>query len=308
MAGWHPPATGPVRVRPTALLAAALLLVSGIPAISAGQTSPPRTEWGAPDLRGLWNHGTATPLERPERHAGRERLTADEVAAVNADARSSAGDLARRAVWWERGLSDGRTAMIVDPVDGRIPSTEATDARSRREPHVDGPEGRNLWERCLTSGVPRLGGVYLQNIHLLQTPDHVVMLHEMIHEVRVIPLDGRPHLPAAVPQWLGSSRGRWEGDTLVVETRHFTAGQLYRGVSQESVHLTERFSLIDTDTIGYAVTFEDPDLWTRPWTAVLSLPRTPGPMFEYACHEGNVGMRNTLEIARGEEAARVRSR
>ena len=276
------------------LLCITLLAGLGAPAPAAAQPPAARTAWGDPDLRGLWNHGTATPLERPRRHAGRDRLTADEVAAINAEARSAAGDLARRAVWWERGLSDGRTAMIVDPPDGRIPYTEAARSRDRPRPHVDGPEGRNLWERCITSGVPRLGGAYLQNIHLLQTPDHVVLLHEMIHEVRIVPLDGRPHLPGHVRQWLGDARGRWEGDTLVVETTNFHGSQVFRGLSQGTTRLIERFTPVAADTLRYEVTFDDPLLWTRPWTASLPLARTVGPMFEYACHEGNVGMTNTL--------------
>ena len=279
-----------------------LVLCLTIPTTVHGQSLRSRTSWGAPDLRGLWNHGTATPLERPERHAGRERLTADEVAAINAEARSAEGDLSRRAVWWERGLSDGRTAMIVDPPDGRIPYTAAVRTRDRYQSHVDGPEGRNLWERCITSGVPRLGGAYLQNVHLLQTPDHVVLLHEMIHEVRVIPLDDRPHLPSHVRQWLGDSRGWWDGDTLVVETTNFDRRQLFRGLSQGTVRLMERFARVDDETLRYDVTFVATDLWSRPWTASLLLARTGGPMFEYACHEGNVGMTNTLEIARGEES------
>ena len=286
-----------------ALVAVAALLL--VPATGWAQTAPARTAWGAPDLQGIWNHGTATPLERPERHAGRERLTAAEIAEVNAAQRSTDGVGARRAVWWERGLSDGRTSMIVDPPDGRMPLTAEAAARLRARPPAGtaGPEDRNLGERCISSGVPRLGGPYSQNVHIAQTPDHVLLLHEMIHEFRIVPLDGRPHLPGSVRQWLGDARGRWEGETLVVETTNIRDDQRFRGLSQGSMRLVERFTRIDDDTLRYEVTFEDPNLWTQPWTAALLMPPTDGPMFEYACHEGNDGMTALLDIARGEAAA-----
>ena len=175
---------------------------------------------GAPDLRGVWSHGTATPLERPERYGERERLTDAEIAEVDAAQQSAEGVGARRVVWWERSLSDGRTSMIVDPPEGRIPYSAAGRARRAARPGqtTEGPEGRSPQERCISYGIPRLGGPYSQNVHIAQTADHVLLLHEMVHEFRVIPLDGRPHLPDHVRQWLGDSRGRWEGDTLVVET------------------------------------------------------------------------------------------
>ncbi len=291
----------------TKILAAALGL---IPAAVLGQTAPPRTPWGAPDLRGVWSHGTATPLERPERYGERDRLTEEEVAEVDAAQRSAEGVGARRVVWWERSLSDGRTSMIVDPPDGRIPYSAAGRARREARPGqtTAGPEGRSPQERCISYGIPRLGGPYSQNVHIAQTPDHVLLLHEMVHEFRVIPLDGRPHVPGHVRQWLGDSRGRWEGDTLVVETIHFRDAQWFQGLSQGGMRLVERFTRLDADTVRYAVTFEDPDLWTQPWTAEILMPPTEGAMFEFACHEGNTGMTATLEIARGEEAAASGSR
>ena len=215
---------------------------------------------------------------------------------------------ARRAVWWERGLSDGRTALVVEPRSGRIPYTTEALARSRPEARADGPEDLNLFARCLTQGVPRLGGAYSQNILLLQTPSHVVLLYEMIHEFRVIPLDGRSHVGPQVRQWLGDSRGRWEGDTLVVETTNFGNSQLFRGFSLGATRLVERFLRDSTETLRYTVTFEDPTLWTQPWTAMLAMPKTDGPMFEFACHEGNYGMTSILEIARGEEKGHVTPR
>ena len=275
-----------------------------VPSPALGQPAP-RTPWGAPDLRGVWSHGTATPLERPERYGGRDRLTAAEIAEIDAAQQSTDGVGARRAVWWERSLSDGRTSMIVDPPDGRIPWSAAGLARRAARPGqtTEGPEGRSPQERCISYGIPRLGGPYSQNVHIAQTPDHVLLLHEMVHEFRVIPLDGRPRLPGHVRQWLGDSRGRWEGDTLVVETADFRDAQWFQGLSQGGMRLVERFTRLDADTVRYAVTFDHPDLWTRPWTAEILMPPAEGPMFEFACHEGNTGMTATLEIARGEEAA-----
>ena len=284
---------------------AAAAVLTLVPAAAAAQTAPPRTPWGAPDLNGVWSHGTATPLERPERQTGRELLTADEIAEVNAAQRSTDGVGARRAVWWERSLSDGRTSLIVDPPDGRIPYSAAGRERLRARPGQtsEGPEGRSPQERCISYGIPRLGGPYSQNVHVAQTPDHVLLLFEMVHEFRIVPLDGRPPLPGRVRQWLGDSRGRWAGDTLVVETAGFRAAQWFRGLSQGGMRLVERFTRVGEDALRYEVTFEDPDLWTRPWTATLLMPPTEGDMFEFACHEGNSGMTALLEIARLEEAA-----
>ena len=285
--------------RRTVMTMALLLL---LPAAGGAQTVP-HTDWGDPDLQGLWNHGTATPLERPERYGERTLLNDVEVAEVNAAQTSAEGVGARRVVWWERSLSDGRTSMIVDPPDGRIPwSAAGRAALAARGPDgVDNPEDRNLPGRCISYGIPRLGGPYSQNIHIAQAPDHLMLFFEMTHEFRVVWLDGRPHLPDGIRQWLGDSRGRWEGDTLVVETTNLHPGQEFQRLSMENVTLIERFTRTGDDLIRYAVTFEDPSLWTRRWTAEILMPRTPGPMFEFACHEGNVGMTAILEIARWEE-------
>jgi hypothetical protein len=272
---------------------------------SAGyaQNGLSRTAWGEPDLRGLWSHRTAAPLERAERHLGQTQLTDEEIAEVNAAAQSTDGVGARRAVWWERPFSDGRTSLIVSPADGRIPYT--SEARTRLDAlpprGADEPEDRGPQERCLSYGIPRLGGPYSQNIHVAQTPDHVLLLFEMVHEFRIIPLDNRPHLPSNITQWLGDSRGRWEGETLVVETTNLRQTQLHRRLPLDGTRLIERFTRTDENTLRYEVTFEDPARWTQPWTAALDMPRTEGPMFEFACHEGNVGMTAVLEIARGEE-------
>ena len=273
-----------------------------LPAAGAAQTAP-RTDWGDPDLQGLWNHGTATPLERPERYGERSLLDEAEVAEVNAAQTSAEGVGARRVVWWERSLSDGRTSMIVDPPNGRIPWSEAGRAALAARPPdgFDNPEDRNLPGRCISYGIPRLGGPYSQNIHIAQAPDHLMLFFEMVHEYRVVWLGGRPRLPEGIRLWLGDSRGRWEGDTLVVETTNFHPEQQFQGLSMENVTLTERFTRTRDDAIRYAVTFEDATFWTHPWTAEIRMPRTDGPMFEFACHEGNVGMTAILEIARWEE-------
>ena len=284
------------------LLGGLIVTLALLPELSSAQGLP-LTGWGAPDLRGLWNHGTATPLERPEQHGDKEFLTDEEIAGVNEAARSTDGVGARRAVWWERPLSDGRTSMIISPPEGRIPYTTETVTRLSAMPPLgaDDPEDRSPSERCITYGIPRLGGPYSQNIHLVQTPDHVMLLFEMVHEFRVIPLDGRPHLPSNIGQWLGDSRGHWEDNTLVVETTNFNDRQLYRRLPLTATRLIERFTPVDADTLRYEVTFEDPTTWVEPWTAAIDMSRTPGPMFEFACHEGNVGMTALLEIARGEE-------
>ena len=297
--------------------------VAGQAPTQAVDTSTPRTSSGAPDLQGIWNHGTATPLERSEEHAGREFLTNEEIAEVNRNATTFATSerrdeltaerdvsLAYNQFWWDRGVSDGRTALIVDPPDGRIPYRSEARPRGRGgrggggggRRNSDGPETRGLWERCLTLGVPRLGGAYNTNFQLFQTPDYVVILNEMVHEARIVPLDGRPHVGQSIRQWNGNSRGRWEGDTLVVETTNFSDRTSYRG-STPGLHVVERFTRVDAETLNYEVTLEDPKTWTRPWTAALAMPKTQGGMFEYACHERNYGMTNLLTGARVQEQA-----
>ena len=209
-----------------------------------------------------------------------------------------------------------QTSLIVDPPDGRVPpltpagerrealtlesnqGVSARDIEHRR--HSDGPEGRSLWERCLTRGLPRLPDFYNNNTLILQTPDHVVVHMEMIHETRVIPLDGRPHVADGIRQWHGDPRGRWEGDALVVETTNFSGKTNFKG-SREGLRLVERFTRAGADTLVYEVTVTDPDTWAGPWTARIPIRQSEGPLFEYACHEGNYAMYNTLAGARAEE-------
>jgi hypothetical protein len=199
-------------------------------------------------------------------------------------------------------------------VDGKIPPLTAEAQRrtanrqQARERAAAGPEDRNLWERCITRELPRLSGAYNNNVQIVQTASHVVLLYEMVHDARVIPLDGRPHLPQTVRQWMGDSRGRWEGDTLVVATTNFTGKTNFRGAGS-GLHLIERFKRVDAGTLNYEFTVSDATVWTRPWTATFPMVKNPDLMYEYACHEGNTGMVGILSGARAEErAARNSSR
>jgi hypothetical protein len=305
--------------------AAALLLSASILAgpIAAGQT----TKAGARDLDGVWGFATLTPLERPAEFAGRPFLSEDEAAAFAAQA-IERGDRDRRdggaavdvgrAVndyWFERGTSlaslGGRrmTSQIVDPPDGRLPAlTAAAQVRAAartaeaREHPADGPENRSLQERCLVfnGGPPIQPGPYNNFVQIRQYRDHLVIFTEMIHDARVVPLDGRPHLPPAVRSWLGDSRGRWEGDTLVVDTTNFNGKAAFRGTS-EGLHLVERLSRAGAATLVYEFTIDDPATFTRPWTARLPMTKTNERLYEYACHEGNYALGNILRGARYQE-------
>jgi hypothetical protein len=293
----------------------------------AGQ-SPRRTPWGDPDLQGLWTNATITPFERPADLSGKEVLTEQEAAEYESrtnqarDADNRAGgveaDLGRayNQFWYDRGtkvVANRRTSLVVDPPDGRVPAltpeaqqrAEARAAARKRAP-ADGPEDRALAERCIlwpTAGPPMIPSGYNNNYQILQTPGYVVILIEMIHDVRIIPLDGRSHAPQEIKQWMGDSRGRWDGNTLVVTTTNFTGKTNFRG-SGEKLRLVERFTRADADTINYEFTVEDPSSFTRPWTASIPMTKTEGPIFEYACHEGNYGMTNLLSGARAEEGRR----
>ncbi len=294
----------------------------------------PRTAWGAPDLQGLWTSATLTPLERPERQAERSTLTDEEAAAIEAesaasraasDGKSAPGSVGGyNQVWMDAGtriVGDRRTALIVDPPDGRIPwlphARVASDRERARygvgpfESYTDLDTG----ERCITDGLPNMVPLqpYNMNMHIFQSPGEVVMLHEMYHELRVIPLDGRPR--NGIPQWTGEARGHWEGDTLVVETINFAERpKAYWSApwraSRPSLRLVERFTRVGPETIDYTFTLEDPLAFTRPWTAAAPMTTdhasrgvTAGQLWEYACHEGNYGMLNILRGARAEEAA-----
>jgi hypothetical protein len=269
----------------------------------------PRTPWGDPDLQGMWSYATLTPLERPAAVAGREFYTAEEAAARNAqsleDRPPAPGDVgAYNAVWFDRGkvLGDLRTSLIVDPPDGKLPLTDdarkrlAAAAQHQREHPADSHLDRTNWDRCITyHGVPPIATGYNNTYRIFQTPGQVAIQVENIHDVRIIPVDGRPRLGEGIRQWDGSSRGRWEGDTLVVETTNFSDATQHRFPSSRNTRAVERFRRVSNDLIDYRFTIEDPTLYTRPWTAVRPMPRlTDYVIFEYACHEGNYAMTNIL--------------
>jgi hypothetical protein len=285
------------------------------------------------DIDGVWAFATLTPLERPAEHADKPFLSDAEAAAYvrqtlergDRDRRDggAAVDVGRAVndYWFERGsdlaVVDGRkvTSQIVDPPNGRVPALTAA-ARERaaaraaeaRAHPADGPENRSLQERCLAfnAGPPIQVGPYNNFVKLMQFPDHVVINTEMIHDARVVPLDGRPHAPAAVRLWLGDSRGRWEGDTLVVDTTNFNGKTAFRG-ADEHLHLVERFTRVKTDgadTLLYEFTVENPTVFTAPWTARLPMKKVDARLYEYACHEGNYALLDILRGARYQERSR----
>ena len=328
------------------VLVAAVFLAPGLPgmnALEARQTpakaakawTPPRTPDGQPDLQGIWTNATITPFERPSEVAGKEFLTEKEAAdleartAANAvDRPPAAGDTGTyNQFWFDRGtkvVKTRRTSMVVEPADGKVPlRPEAEAKRDYDLAHsADSYEYMSVWDRCITRGVP--GGMfpagYNNAYQIVQIPGYVVILYEMIHETRVIPLDGRPHLPKSVGLWNGDSVGRWERNTLVVDTTNFngkgwiassaSAGRI-KGIPQSTaLHLVERFTRVDADTIDYEVTIDDPNVYTRPWKVAIPLNRDPTyVIYEYACHEGNVAVAGVLGGGRAldkaaEEAAK----
>lgn len=291
----------------------------------------PRTQYGQPDLQGIWSNAVVTPLQRPEEFGDKAFLTDEEaeeyerrqVAARNRDNRSADRGLdvrnAYNDFWWDSGenvVVTRRTSLIIDPPNGRIP--ERTPAALRRlaaEPdtrnpdtymqHTGGPEDLDLMTRCIrinSAGPPMLPSAYNNNYQIVQNEDHVLIINEMVHETRVIPLDGRPPLPALMPQWLGTSRGRWEGDTLVVETTNFMEEATFYG-SGPNMHLVERFTRVADNVLLYEFTVDDPESFAAPWTAQIPSVKTEGLMYEYACHEGNRGLERILRGARARERA-----
>ena len=301
-----------------------------VPAAAQGGAEAPRTPWGAPDLQGVWDFRTITPLQRPEELGEQAFLTAEEAAdlereVVDRNARLW-NEAARRTeaggnvgaynnFWMDRGtrtVGTRRTSLIVDPPDGRIPPlSEAgqrrADARAayRRDHPADSWEDRSVGERCVlgfNSGPPMEPRAYNNHMQLFQTPGHVVILNEMVHDARVIPLDGGA-LPARVTQWMGDSRGRWEGDTLVVDTTNFYNRNSFteRYGATAGMTLVERFTRVDAETLLYEFTVADPATWTLPWTVEVPMLRSEDQLWEYACHEGNYGMDGILAGHRAEE-------
>jgi hypothetical protein len=310
--------------------AVAAIVLCGHAASDLHAQGPARTPWGDPDIEGIWTNATLTPMQRPPELATKEFFTPEEAAQfartrveqTNADRPLPPGQVgAYNDAFFERGtgiVKTRRTSLVIDPPDGRIPAltpdaqrkVEARQQREKRSP-ADAPEDRWLTERCILFGatVPMLPEPYNNNYQIIQSPGYVTILVEMNHDARIIPLDGRPHVPGRVQQWIGDSRGRWEGSTLVVETRNlkfnhqsrFGVGYL-NGLSDENLRVVERFTRTDADTLMYRATIEDPTVFTRPWTVELSMARTAGPLFEVACHEGNYGMQYILSGHRAEEA------
>ena len=285
----------------------------------------PHLPWGAPDLQGVWDFRTVTPLERPEELAGKEFLTDEEaadfeeqLAATRVDRRPAEGSTGTyNQFWFDRGTSvvaDRRTSLIIDPADGQIPAVTPAgrarldELRDVRERPAHGPEDRNVAERCIlgfNAGPPMEPRAYNNNVQLLQTADYVVLLNEMVHDVRVIPVDGRLPRSPRLRQWMGTSRGRWEGDTLVVETTGFYDQTSFsqRQGSTRDLHLVERFQRIDEGTLLYEFTVDDPTTWMRPWSVAVPMTRSEEAIYEYACHEGNYGMVNLLKGARAQDRA-----
>jgi hypothetical protein len=317
---------------------AAAVLLATLPAI--GQGTVPRTADGHPDLSGIWTNATITPLERPKDLAGKEFFTEQEAIAYEKNSRERRNkDVRQRGTitdvanayndfWWDSGstvVKTRRTSLIVDPPDGKLPAltpgrrdelqTEL-DAKRQRCQHnpgcepdngnalapADGPEDRPLMERCLSFNnvTPMLPTAYNNDYEIVQTPGAVAIDVEMVHQVRHIPLDGSPHLPANIRTWMGDSRGHWEGDTLVIDTTNFNDQVSYRG-SDKNLHMIERLTRTDPDTLVYRFTMDDPTAFTKPWTAELPMVKAKGLLYEYACHEGNMGMTDILSSARSDE-------
>lgn len=322
----------------SALAVSVGVLSIGSMSVSGQATSPTsphrplRTPWGDPDLQGTWTGSTITPLERPKEFANRPFLSPEEAAALEARARaqntserpSQAGDPGTyNQIWFDPSsavVPDRRTSLIIDPPDGKIPFTPQGRSHNTQSSARYGVGARDSYldldtgERCLSDGVPiPYWSGYNNNYQILQTKDHVVILAEMFRDRRIVPLDGRAR--TSIPQWLGESRGRWEGDTLVVETTNFADKASYWWATswraaRPTLRLTERFTRVDPETLDYQFTMEDPGTFTRPWTAKVPLSTnqaargvTQGPLYEYACHEGNHSIVNVLSGARAQDAA-----
>jgi len=305
------------------------LLVTGFAVLTTVTLAGQRKE---PNLAGNYSFATVTPLQRPDALAGKATLSDEEASTFEAEenkrlnrdlfdpekgqpsagypSRANGGVLSYNEFWYERGnklTGDKRTSLIVDPPDGKIPMNEATrrrvaENRLRSDAGVgDSYADRTLSDRCLqgfNSGPPMTPGAYNNNLQIVQSPGYVVIINEMVHNARIIPTDGRPH--TKLRQWSGDSRGRWEGETLVVDTINFRRETSLQG-STANTQLVERFTRMNAETIKYEFTVTDPTAYTRPWTAVLPLSRIREPIFEYGCHEGNYALPNILAGARKQE-------
>jgi hypothetical protein len=294
----------------------------------AGKVALTRLPDGRPDFQGIWGFATVTPLQRPKEFADKEVLTAEEKASLEekavreefVDRPPPPGNTgAYNRFWTDSGtkvVATNRTSLIVDPPDGRVPPLtphgKAREAALEAKAKIAaGPEDLTTWDRCIlgfNAGPPMIGGGYNAYVQIFQTPDYLVILNEMVHDARIVPLDGRASLSSNVRQWKGDSRGRWDGDTLVIETKNFrsegtgTLSLRSLGLSgDENLHLVERFRHLDTDTLLYEYTIDDPTIWTRSWSVSMTMRKSTQLMYEYACHEGNYGLSGILAGARAEE-------
>jgi hypothetical protein len=318
-------------------LAAKRAPAAKVPAPTGKPYTPPKTADGQPDLQGFWTNSTYVPLERPQGVTKEIYTPAEAEAAIKAAADREAEQTEPGTTadvhydFSQFGLDRSqskfaaslRTSLIIDPPDGKIPAlnaqgqkrgAERAAARKAAGGQYDSVQNMPIGSRCIImggSGPPMMNAGYNANYQIVQAPGYVMILTEMIHDARIIPLDGRPAPPAGVKSWVGVSRGRWEGETLVVETTNFNGRNPVGGgrggaASSEHVKITERFTRISDEQIEYRYTVEDPHTWSRPWTALNYLQKTNGPMFEFACHESNHGVANILAGARADEAAASR--
>jgi hypothetical protein len=304
---------------------------------TANNWTPPRTPWGDPDLQGVWNNSTITELERPKELSGKQVLTDADIAALEQKAAQNRVDRPPRdgdpgtynQAWFDRGtkvVPTRRTSLIIDPPDGKLPPLTAEGQKRQDErfkrlgPSATGSSGNGPFDsyedisvvtRCITRGLPNamIPGAYNNNYRIMQAPGLVVLFSEMMHDARVIPLDGRPHISEHVQQWMGDSVGHWEGNTLVVDVTNFPDrdvtgfGVPYRWGETSHLHLIERFTRIDANTIDYQFTVDDPSTFTKKWTASIPMVKSDDLMYEYACHEGNYAMAGILAGSRAEEKA-----
>lgn len=326
-------AVASVLLAPAFLAAQAPPATSATPAKKAKVATLSRTPDGQPDLQGYWTSLSFTPMERPAKYGGREFLTDQEMAEVFKAgvqhayeftyANSAETPVYDSTVYalgaWQNGVQPNRrTSLVVDPPDGRIPPLTPEGKKARAAMKIiptanenveaggpvraDDPQDLTLGVRCLSfGGPPILPAAYNSDVHIVQSPGYVMIEYEWNSEVRMIPLDGRPHLSENIQRWHGDSRGHWEGDTLVVETTNFRPGATFQNADPKTLKITERFTRLDANTIEYKFTIDDPTTWTKPWSAIVPLSHIDGPMFEYACAEGNNGIVNILAGARASE-------
>ena len=303
--------------RVSAILLISAFIMPGSLVAQSDSSYEKLTPWGDPDISGMWSYASLTPLQRPERLGGKEFYTPEEAAQIFAntqrDAPDRPGDVGSyNYQWFDRGevSADFRTSLIVDPPNGRLPVTQATLASQReraeylRDHSADSWLDRTNWDRCLTyHGVPPVSSGYNNSYHIVQNEDFVAIHVEMIHDVRIIPIDDRPQLHDNIRQWNGDSRGYWDDDTLVVRTANFSDKTRHRFPSSRNTVAVERFRRVGEDMIDYSFTIEDPTVYTQPWTAIRPMPRlSEYKQYEYACHEGNYAMTYILRGARAEEA------